>query len=116
MAVFLSNSFSLGMLVVSPEQPLTLRVRALTLEEAKSLLREGFISAVGHQSTAEILSVLLGVEVPFNRTAITMRAGDALVVFQLRIRLQEGQILSAEEVKALYDQGQASFMLVEVVG
>ncbi|MFZ8787502.1 STIV orfB116 family protein [Thermocrinis sp.] len=114
MAVFLSNSFSLGMLQ-SPEQPLTLRVRQLSLEEAKSLLREGFVSAVGHQATAEILTTLLGTTVPFNRVAITLRAGDALLVFQLRVRLEEGRILTRDEVLSLYEGGQASFYLVEVL-
>jgi len=114
MAVFLSNSFSLGMLQ-SPEQPLTLRVRQLSLEEARDLLKEGFVSAVGHQATAEILTTLLGTTVPFNRVAITLRAGDALLVFQLRVRLEEGRILSEEEVRSLHDQGKTSFMLVEVL-
>jgi hypothetical protein len=99
-----------------PPEGLTLRVRPLTLEEVLSLLRGGFISAVGHQATAEILTDLLGVEVPFNRAAITMREGDSLIVFQLRVRLEEGRILTREEVLSLYEGGQASFWLVEVEG
>ncbi len=97
----------------SPEG-LTLKVRTVSLEEVKSLLKGGFISVVGHQATADILTALLGVEVPFNRVAITMREGDSLIVFQLKMRLEEGRILSAEEVKSLYEQGLASFYLVEV--
>ena len=112
--IYLSNAFSLGM--VNPSPSLTLRVRVASLEEVKDLLRGGFVSAVGHQATAELLSTLLGLPVEANRVAITMGAGDALVVFQLRIRLQEGQILSSQEVKSLYDQGLASFYLVEVLG
>ncbi len=114
MTTYISNAFSLGMLQVSPE-PLTIRVRVLSLEEAKSLLRGGFISAVGHQGTADILTALLGVEVPFNRVAIRLIPGDHLIVFQLGVRLQEGQILSEEEVLSLYREGKASFFLVEVL-
>jgi hypothetical protein len=112
--LYLSNAFSLGMLVASPEG-LTLRVRQLSLEEAKDLLGRGFISAVGHAATAEILAALLGLPVEANRVAITLRAGDALLVFQLRVRLEEGRILTRDEVLSLYEGGQASFYLVEVL-
>ena len=111
--MYLCNAFSLGMLPASPE--LTLRVRSLSLEEVKGLLKEGYTSAVGHESTARILTTLLGVEVPLNRVAITLSPGDRVVVFQLGIRLQEGQILSEEEVLSLYREGKASFFLVEVL-
>jgi phage terminase large subunit-like protein len=115
MALFLGNAFSLGMLEAS-SSGLTLRVRPLTLEEVKSLLKEGFVSAVGHQATADILISLLGTTVPCNRVAIKLAAGDKLIVFQLQVRLEEGKILSAEEVAALYREGKATFWLVEVVG
>jgi hypothetical protein len=112
--VFLANAFSLSMLGAIPPAGLTLRVRPLTLEEARNLLQEGFESAVGHPSTAEVLSTLLGVEVPPNRVAVTLSPKDRVIVFQLRVRLEEGRILTMEEVKALYDQGLASFMEVVV--
>ncbi len=115
MTLFVANAFSLGMLQASP-QPLTLRVRVLSLEEVKSLLKGGFISAVGHQGTAEILTALLGLPVETNRVAITLREGDSLLVFQLRVRLEEGRILNEEEVLSLYREGKASFYLVEVIG
>ena len=112
--LYLCNAFSLGMLPASPE--LTLRVRSLSLEEVKGLLKEGYTSAVGHESTARILTTLLGVEVPLNRVAISLSPSDRLIVFQIKMRLEEGRILSEEEVRSLYEQGLASFVLVEVVG
>jgi len=113
MTVFLTNAFSLGMLPASP-QPLTLRVRVISLEEVKSLLREGFVSAVGHASTAEVITLLTGIEVPVNRISISLSPGDRLIVFQLRTRLEEGRVLNEEEVKALHEQGLTSFYIVEV--
>jgi hypothetical protein len=113
--LYLGNAFSLGMLQASPSG-LTLRVRPLSLEEAKDLLKGGFISVVGHQATAEILAILLGVEVPPNRVAITMREGDSLIVFQLLVRLPEGAVLTKDEVFALYNEGKALFYIVEVLG
>jgi hypothetical protein len=114
---YLSNAFSLNMLNLNPEipTPVKLFVRPIDLERVKSLLQLGFESVVGHQSTAEILSTLLGIEVPTNRTEIKLQSGDILIVFQLNIRLAEGQVLSKEEALDLYNKGQASFVMVEVV-
>jgi hypothetical protein len=112
--VFISNAFSISMLGVIPQQGLTVKVRPISLEEAKAVLQGGFVSAVGHASTAEVIAALTGVEVPVNRVAITVRPGDKILVFQLAVRLAEGQILSQEEVLALYNEGKASFALVEV--
>lgn len=114
MATFISNAFSISMISPLPPQGRTVKVRPISLEEAKSLLREGYISAVGHESTARVMSALLGVDIPPNRVSITLQPGDRVLVFQLSVRLAEGQVLSQEEVMALYEKGQASFALVEV--
>jgi hypothetical protein len=105
------------MLNFNPEVPAPIRlfVRQIDLERVKSLLQFGFESAVGHQSTAEILSNLLEIEVPVNRVAIKLQSGDILIVFQLGVRLNEGQVLGKEEILDLYNKGQASFIMVEVV-
>jgi hypothetical protein len=60
-----------------------------------------FTSAVGHQGTADMLTSLLGVPVPMNRIAIRMEPGDTAIVFRLKNRLQEGVILSEEELAKL---------------
>jgi hypothetical protein len=114
---YITNAFSASMLQPLPPQGRIVKVRPVGLEEAKSLLREGeYISAVGHESTARVMSTLLGVEVPPNRVSITMGPGDRALVFQLSVRLAEGQVLSREEVEALYNEGKAFFCLVEVEG
>ena len=115
--IYLSNAFSLNMLNLNPEVPASVRlfVRPISLNQVKSLLELGFESAVGHQATAESITNLLGIEVPINRTAIKLQSGDILIVFQLGVRLAEGQVLSKEEVFELYNKGQASFVMAEVV-
>jgi hypothetical protein len=115
--IYLSNAFSLNMLNLNSEVPMPVRlfVRPMDLQRVRSLLELGFESAVGHQSTAEILTNLLGIKVPANRTAIKLQSGDVLIVFQLNVRLNEGQVLSKNEVLELYNKGQASFVAVEVV-
>ena len=68
----------------------------------KHLLKiKSWESVVGHEGTAKILSQILGVEIPFNRKSIYFEAGDIGIHFFLKQRLQEGKILTEEEVKNL---------------
>jgi len=76
--------------------------RPITVDEARSLLlAEGFISAVGHEATANFISQILGVSIPANRVSVAMKPGDKALVFQLLTRLPEGKILSFEELQAV---------------
>jgi len=80
----------------------TVHLRRITPEEAREMLQtKQFVSAVGHEGTALILSQLLGVNIPFNRAAVYMQPGDEGLHFVLRVRLPEGKVLSAEELAAL---------------
>ena len=72
--------------------------RIVSTQEAKQLLSNGFVSAVGHQSTAEIMSMLLGIPVPYNRVQVYLEPGDEAVCFVLRTRPPEGRVLSKEEL------------------
>jgi len=74
----------------------------ISIEDASSILgSNNFTSAVGHQSTAEVMSRILKVEIPTNRVRIQMEPGDRAIVFQLRTRLPEGRVLSKEELESL---------------
>jgi len=114
--LILANAFSLNMLGANlPPQGLTIRVRPISLEEVKEVLKStSFTSAIGHPSTADVLSKLLGLEIPVNRIAISLSSEDRLIVFQLAVRLPEGAILTADEVLALYQEGKASFVEVSL--
>jgi len=104
--VYLSNAFSLSML---KQFPTSLHIKEVGIEEVKELLTSNsFVSAVGHQATADLLTKLLNIQVTFNRIPIQLSPGDILIVFQLSIRLEEGKILSEDELSKL----QFKFLLV----
>jgi hypothetical protein len=66
--------------------------RLVGLEEARAWAQRGdFVSAVGYPETAEILSALLGVEVPAQRVEIQMQPGDEALVFRLKVRPEPGK-------------------------
>ena len=73
----------------------------ITLTQAKKLIEQGFESAVGHQSTCDILTSLLEVNVPMNRVMYKQDSGDQALIFKLNGRPEEGKILSVEEIKEI---------------
>jgi hypothetical protein len=95
MTVYLANAFSLSMLT----PPTTVKVLEVGVEDAKSILRDGFTSAIGHDSTAKIVSLQLGMPVSVNRVSVKLETGDVIVVYQLLTRLPEGKVLSEDEMK-----------------
>lgn len=85
----------------------TFNYRLLPLSEARTLVREferdgkTINSAIGHQSTAELLSVLLEFEVPKNRIELKQSTDDLALVFKLKRRPPEGKVLSREEIEQI---------------
>jgi hypothetical protein len=73
----------------------------LDVAQARQMLAAGFESAVGHDSTAEVLRELLGIDVPVMRRRIEMQAGDRAVVFRALERIPEGAVLTPEQVRGM---------------
>jgi hypothetical protein len=81
--------------------PSSLLLKKIDLDTVKEILGNGFVSAIGHQSTAEILTQLIGIQVQVNRVNVKTEYGDVLVVFSLKSRPPEGKILTREEIEQL---------------
>ncbi len=98
MTVTLANAFSINMLNASFEHQISFT--SMSLEEARSYLQEnGFTSSIGHSATAQVLSTQLDLDVPFNRSTVSLPHGEVMIVAQATMpRLAEGQILSTEEM------------------
>ncbi len=67
-------------------------------DKVKNMLIAGFDSAIGHQATAEVMSLLLGQKIPANRKAITMQKGDRAIIFRLLERMPENKVFTTEEL------------------
>lgn len=78
----------------------TYKVETISLDEAKALLSGSELdSAVGHQSTADIMTTLLDVDIKMNRQQFSQQIGQKALVFKLKGRPEEGKILSSKEIK-----------------
>ena len=91
--VYLANSFSLQML---PSFDAVISARPVS----PVYVPNNFISCVGHEDTARVISNMLDTEVPLNRTPIKLDWGDELYVAQFTGgRLPEGVSELPEGVK-----------------
>lgn len=81
----------------------TYKLSSITLEQAQKLVNENdFDSYIGHQATSEILSILLGTEIPMNRQQFKQEIGQKAIIFKLNSRLQEGQVLTTiQEIESI---------------
>lgn len=80
------------------------RLIDITLDDARRIVSDhagNLDSAIGHQSTAEIMTTLLGTEIPVNRQMFTQEVGQEALVFKLNGRPEEGKILSSEEIEEI---------------
>jgi hypothetical protein len=75
-----------------------IKAKQISIEEAKEMLeKEHFTSAIGHQATAQLLTNVLGVDIPLNRIQIQLQPGDRLLAFLLKKRLEEGRVIKTVE-------------------
>ena len=76
---------------------------SLSLGQAQvyAMHSKSYTSAVGHESTAEIMSELLKVDVSVNRIQVKPVPGDQMLCFKLLKRAPEGVILSRKEINEL---------------
>jgi hypothetical protein len=82
--------------------PAKVMVSESSVEEVKQLLNGcDYISGIGHQSTAQLLTKMLQLPIETNRIQISLEPGDKLVVFQLLLRLQEGVVLDEIELQKI---------------
>ena len=75
----------------------------VSVEEARKITveAESVESAIGHASTAEIMSELLDYKVETNRIEFFQRTEDAALIFRLKKRIGEGQVLNREEIEKI---------------
>lgn len=76
----------------------------IDLEEAHELVglyEDRIDSAIGHESTAQIMTTLLGIDIPVNRQFFQQQIGQQALVFKLNGRPEEGKILTVEDIEKI---------------
>ncbi|MGE4213692.1 MAG: YddF family protein [Anaerotignaceae bacterium] len=78
------------------------RINDIDIDNARRYIKEnGFISAIGHEATAEIMSDILGFNILMNRIQFHQEVGQVAIVFKLNVRPPEGELLNREELECV---------------
>ncbi len=89
------------------------RVEEIGASTARAVVRRNkVVSAIGHEATAKLLSVLLDYPVEVNRIAVYMKPNDKAIALQFRERMQFGKELSYDDVMKLYDEGKLRLLYI----
>ncbi len=105
--IFLTNALAPSMLLC---QKVDIQIERVTAEMAKMALQgKKAYSYIGHELTAKALSLLLGIEVPVNRSTLKVTSAE-LLIFSLNARLPEGYV-----VKSQYELEQIGYSLYHAV-
>lgn len=76
------------------------RICDIDVDDARRLVKDcPTISGIGHEATAEVMTQLLGVEVPFNRIQFKQEVTQIAIVLKLNERPVEGVVLSREQIE-----------------
>lgn len=74
----------------------------IDVDTAKKYIEEkGFVSAIGHKATAEIMSTIFGQDIPMNRVQFEQQVGQEAIILKLNIRPEEGKILTRSEMERI---------------
>lgn len=77
-------------------------IQNIDIETARKYVEQNsFISAIGHEATAQIMSELLGKEIPMNRIQFHQQVGQIAIVFKLNTRPPEGNILNIDQLNKI---------------
>jgi len=101
MRLIIASAFSVNMLPAAFVG--TIDAKEVTRDDFVKRLNElkdlPMISVVGHKATADLLSQIVGFTVNENRINYVAEDGDIIAVFIPGARLEEGKILSGDELR-----------------
>lgn len=81
--IVLSNAFSLNMLPPRTKD-LKIHIQKVDTSKAKELLKDGFVSVVGHEDVARVIAHTLKISVPVSRSTFVWNKNVPILVAQYR--------------------------------
>lgn len=87
-------------------------MREISLDMAKRIWRNaiGKRSAIGHEATAQLLSMLFDDDIKVNRVAYKQSVGEKAICLKMKGRIPEGTVL--KEISQLEEIGYNLFLVV----
>ena len=113
--IYLTNSFTPAMLMSMQS---TVQFDEISKEEfcnaVSNDINANAINAIGHESTVSLINSICNTNLKVNRIAIKAKPGDQIYIFTVMVRLEEGKILSTQEIQQMYNEGKIKFVRARV--
>ena len=109
--IYITNGFSPSMIKL----PADVEFTNIDIKEFCEAVNHG-INAIGHQGTVDLINTLCGSALKMNRISIQADIGDQIYIITLSVRLEEGQVLKAEEIQNMYGEGKVRLIKASVYG
>jgi hypothetical protein len=96
--------FSTGLVPIdwNKYNAIMVKMTKISIDDVRKILQASkWVSVIGHEATAKVLTQLLGIEIPMNRIVVKMEPWDEGIHFVLATRLPEGRILTEDELRQL---------------
>jgi len=118
MTLYIANSFSLNMLDLPTREGkwFHIYVEPINPLKAKKIIEKAdkVVSCIGHESTAKLLSQLLGIEIKPERRFIKLAHGDEMIIIQLTFRPEEGKVYNFQELLKLLEEKRITLLHLEL--
>lgn len=111
--IYITNGFSPSMLKLPADVEFT---NVDVKEFCEEIIKGRHVNTIGHQGTVDLINKLCGSNLKVNRISIQANVGDQIYIVTLTVRLEEGKILSKEEITKMYDEGKVKFIKAMVYG
>ncbi|ARM76422.1 STIV orfB116 family protein [Acidianus manzaensis] len=96
---YLANGFSPSM--ISSNDAVLLIKRIDSEQFCEEVKAGNIINAIGHEATVQFINELCGTTFTKNRIEIKLKENDQLFIVSLTKRIEEGKVLSKEEMKQI---------------
>jgi hypothetical protein len=111
---YITNGFSPSMLA---KLPLDVEFSPIDVKEfCEEVVKGQHINAIGHQGTVDLINNLCGSNLKVNRISIQANVGDQMYIVMVTVRLEEGKVLSKEEITKMYEEGKVKFIRAMIYG
>lgn len=100
--------------MLSYPSTIVLNIDELSPREFCDELHNDLRNGIGHKSTIELINKLCNTNFDVNRIQIQLINNDVLLIPQIMKRLEEGRILTSEEIEDMLKQGLIKFLRIKV--
>ena len=110
--IYIANGFSPAML---SKPPADVEFKEVDKDEFCEAVTKG-INTIGHQGTIDLVNSLCGTNLKMNRISIRADIGDQIYIVLVTVRLEEGKVLSKEEITKMYEEGKVKLVKAKIYG